>query len=130
MIKKINFPLSFFLFGIYDILLGLSFIVFYRNIYKALNITLPNHPGYIFVPAAFIVCGGIGELLIAKNPFKNIDLVIIRLLMKLSFAAIVMYCYFTVGIPAIFLIIAMLSILGIIKNSIFIYLTKEKISGN
>ena len=120
MSKNINFPLGFRIIGVYDILLGLSFIFFYKNIYAILGITLPNHPGYIFVPSLFIICGGVGEFLIAKNPLRNVDLVVIRLLMKLSFALVVLYCYFTMGIPTVFLVISILSIIGVVKNLAFL----------
>ena len=127
MTNKSNFPLLFRIVGVYDILLGLSFLLFYKNIYQALTITLPNHPGYIFVPALFLVCGGVGEFLIADNPLRNIDLVKIRLLMKLAFAAAVLYCYFTVDVPIIFLLISILSIIGVVKNWTFLkWAAKQK----
>jgi len=124
--RNINFPLGFRLIGVYDILLGLSFILFYKSIYATLEIELPNHPGYIFVPALFIVCGGVGELLIANNPLRNVDLVVVRLLMKLSFLATVLYCYFTLGIPTIFLVISIFSIIGIVKNLAFLKWAKKQ----
>ena len=101
-------------------------IFFYKSIYATLCITLPNHPGYIFVPALFIVCGGVGEFLIAKNPLRNVDLVVVRLLMKLSFTMTVLYCYFTMGIPTIFLLISILSIIGVIKNLAFLKWAKAQ----
>ncbi|MFH2137380.1 MAG: hypothetical protein ABII88_02585 [Candidatus Omnitrophota bacterium] len=124
--KNINFPLAFRIVGVYDILLGLGFIFFYKSIYAACGITLPNHPGYVFVPALFIVCGGVGEFLIAKNPLRNIDLVVVRLLMKLSFATAVLYCYFTMGIPMVFLVISILSIIGVVKNLAFLNWAKTQ----
>lgn len=114
------FKLFFTVIGVYDLLLGGSFALFYKNIFAYLNIALPNHPGYIFVPALFIVSGGIGEFLIAKNPLRNVDLAIVRLLMKLSFAFAVFYSYFKFGIPAIFLIISIASIMGVCVNALFI----------
>ena len=118
--KEKTFRLSFRLMGAYDVLLGLAFVLFYKDIYAALNIVLPNHPGYIYVPALFLVSGGAGEFLIAKHPLRNVDLAVVRLLMKLSFAAAVVYCYFTCGVPTIFLLISVLSVVGIIKNILFI----------
>jgi hypothetical protein len=118
--KEKLFPVYFRIIGVYDILLGILFVLFFRNIYQQLNITLPNHPGYIFVPALFLICGGIGEFLIARNPLRNTDLVIVRLLMKLSFAGAVFYCYFTYGVPVVFMIISIISIVGIIKNMLFL----------
>ena len=125
---KFNFPLGFRIVGVYDILLGLSFILFYKDIYHALEITLPNHPGYIFVPALFVMCGGVGEFLIAKNPLRNIDLVVVRLLMKLSFALVILYFYFTIGVPTIFIVISTLSIISVIKNIVFINWAKLQAS--
>lgn len=110
----------FLVIGIYDVLLGGLFTLFYRNIYAYLNITLPNHPGYIFVPALFLVSAGIGEFLIARNLLRNIDLSIVRLLMKLSFAGAVIYCYFRYGVPTIFLLISVASVIGVIINLYFI----------
>lgn len=118
--KKQVFKIYFVVVGIYDVLLGGAFALFYKSIFGALSIALPNHPGYIYVPALFLISGGIGEFLIARNMLKNVDLVIMRLLMKLSFAIAVFYAYFTGGIPNIFLIIASLSIIGVVKNLMFI----------
>lgn len=114
------FKLFFTVVGVYDVLLGCSFALFYKNIYAYLNIALPNHPGYIFVPALFIIAGGIGEFLIAKNLLRNVDLAILRLLMKLSFAVAVFYSYFKFDIPPIFMLISIASIIGVVVNTIFI----------
>lgn len=118
--KKTFFKLFFLVIGVYDVLLGGVFALFYRNIFAYLNITLPNHPGYIYVPALFLVSAGIGEFLIARNLLRNVDLAIVRLLMKLSFAGAVFYCYFKYGVPTIFLLISTASIIGVIINIFFI----------
>ncbi len=114
------FKLFFIVVGIYDVLLGGSFALFYKDIYAYLNIALPNHPGYIYVPALFIVAGGIGEFLIARNLLRNVDLAILRLLMKLSFVTAVFYSYFKFDIPPIFMLISIASIIGVVVNTIFI----------
>lgn len=120
MSQRTFYKCFFLLIGIYDVLLGGIFALFYRNIYSYLNITLPNHPGYIFVPAFFLVSAGIGEFLIARNLLRNVDLSVVRLLMKLSFAGAVIYCYFKYGVPTIFLLISVASIIGVIINLCFI----------
>ena len=114
------FKLFFIIVGVYDVLLGASFAIWYKNIYAYLKISLPNHPGYIFVPALFIVAGGIGEFLIAKNLLRNVDLAIMRMVMKLSFALAVFYSYFKFSVPAIFMLISVASIIGVVVNTIFI----------
>jgi len=118
--KEKLFKLYFRIIGIYDLLLGGAFLFFYRAIFSTLSVALPNHPGYIYVPAMFLISGGIGEFLIANNPLRNVDLVKVRMLMKLSFAGAVIYCHFRYGVPTIFLIISILSIVGVIKNLMFI----------
>lgn len=118
---KSFFKLFFLVIGAYDVLLGGSFALFYKNIYAYLNITLPNHPGYIYVPALFLMSAGIGEFLISRNLLRNVDLAIVRLLMKLSFALAVFYCYFKFGVPNIFMLISIASIAGVIINILFIH---------
>jgi hypothetical protein len=123
---KINYILGFRIVGVYDVLLGLAFIFFYTDFYQALEITMPTHPAYVYVPALFVMCGGIGEFLIARNPLRNTDLVIVRLLMKLSFASVIFYYYFTSGIPTIFVLISIMSIIGIVKNLAFLNWAKAQ----
>ena len=110
----------FWVVGVYDILLGGAFLFFYKAIYGFFNITLANHPGYVYLPAIFIVAGGVGEFLIARNPLRNADLVVVRLLMKLSFAVIVFYYFFKQGVPVIFVIIACLSTISVVKSLFFL----------
>lgn len=119
----------FFTMGVYDVLLGLAFALFFRGIYRALGIELPNHPGYIFVPALFLVSGGVGEFLIARDPLKNTDLVIVRTLMKMSYATAVFYCHFRYGVPLIFTGIAVVSLVGVVGNLMFLKWAKSKDQG-
>lgn len=120
MSQKTFYKCFFLVIGVYDVLLGGIFALYYRSIYEHLNIVLPNHPGYILIPALFIVSAGIGEFLIAGNLLRNVDLAVVRLLMKLSFAGAVIYCYFRYGVPTIFLLISLASIIGVIINICFI----------
>ncbi|MEW6009349.1 MAG: hypothetical protein AB1629_06930 [Candidatus Omnitrophota bacterium] len=118
--QKIFFKLYFWVIGVYDVLLGGVFALFYRNIFAYFKIILPNHPAYIHVPALFLMSAGIGEFLIARNLLRNVDLAIVRLLMKLSFASAVIYGYFRYGVPQIFLIISIASVAGIVINILFL----------
>lgn len=118
----------FFLFlGFYDFLLGLVFAFFYTVIYNHFKIALPNHPGYIQLPALFLMSAAVGNFLITKNLLKNTDLVIVRILMKASFAFVIFYSYFTIGIPVIYLPIASMSIIGIVICLVFLnWANKQK----
>ncbi|MBN1794533.1 MAG: hypothetical protein JW844_06160 [Candidatus Omnitrophica bacterium] len=119
------FKSYFVMIGIYDVLLGAAFAFFYRPIYGMLDMTLPNHPGYLYVPSLFLMSAGIAEFLIARNLLRNVDLVIVRMLMKLSFAGAVIYCRFVYGVPTIFLVIAVVSIIGVVKNIYFLSWAKR-----
>ena len=80
------------IFGIaaaYDIVLGIVFGLFYRTIYDRFGATLPNHAGYVQLPALFIVVFGIGFWMVARDPKSNIGIVTLGILMKLSFCAVV-----------------------------------------
>lgn len=123
--KEKLFGSYFWVVGVYDVLLGGAFLLFYKAIYGFFNIPLANHPGYVYLPAIFIIAGGIGEFLIARNPLRNVDLVIVRLLMKLSFAAIVFYYYFKQGVPIIFVVIACLSTISVVKGLSFLSWAKS-----
>lgn len=118
-IKKI-IPSYFIGMGVYDVVLGLTFALFFRSIYQALQIELPNHPGYIFVPAWFLISGGIGEFLIARQPLRNVDLVIVRTFMKASFVAVVGYCYVRYGVPLVYVLISTVSLVSIAGNFVFL----------
>lgn len=111
--------------GVYDVVLGLIFALFFREIYQALQIELPNHSGYIFVPAWFLISGGIGEFFVARRPLRNVDLVIVRTLMKVSFVGAVAYCYVRYGIPMIYVLISMISSVGIAGNLVFLKWAKS-----
>jgi len=117
--KKKFFKAYFVVVGVYDILLGLAFALFFRAIYASIGVAPPNHPGYILVPALFLVSGGVGEFLIARNLMRNIDLVVVRTLMKLTFASVIFYCHMAYGIPKIYLAISVLSVFGVVKNIFF-----------
>ena len=118
--KEKLFKVTFFGLGIYDIFLGATFVLFYKSIYQFFQITPANHPGYVYLPALFIVAGGIGEMLIARNLVRNTDLAMMRLLMKLAYLGVVLYYFSKQAIPWVFVAIAAMSIVGILNNIFFL----------
>ncbi|MDB4303631.1 hypothetical protein N9934_02455, partial [Desulfosarcina sp.] len=77
-------------------------------------------------PALFLISGAIGEFLIAKNLLRNIDLALVRLLMKISFTGALLYCYFMYDISKMFLIIGLFSITGIVINTFYMHWAKSQ----
>ena len=86
--------------AVYDGLLGLGFLMAGRNIFDKLMTTPPNHMGYIQFPAALLIIFALMFTVIARNPVKHRCLIPYGMLLKLSYAGIVFYYWFTSGIPA------------------------------
>ena len=74
----------FGLAAIYDACLGLAFLVGYEQIYAWCGITLPNHPGYVQLPALWLAIMGMADAYVAQDLVRNRALVTIRILMKLA----------------------------------------------
>ena len=98
---------KFFLFAaMYDGLLGLSFFFFYERIYQSFAITLPNHPGYVQLPALFIAIMGLADYFVYLDPLRNRDIVKIRILMKLTYSLLCFYHYFFGSLPTLWICLA------------------------
>lgn len=75
--------------AIYDLVVGAVYFAAYRALYTAFGVTLPNHPGYVHLPAALIFIFGIGFWFVSRDPVRNRDLIKLGALMKLAFAGVV-----------------------------------------
>ena len=89
----------FLVAAVYDILLGLAFLVAFRPIYAAFGVTLPNHDAYVLFAAALVAIFGIGFYFVARNPERNRDIIKLGILLKLSYAGIVLAYSFRHEIP-------------------------------
>ena len=85
--------------ALYDIVLGAVFALGFRAIYARAGIELPNHDAYVQLPAAFIATFGLGFWLVSQDPARHRGIITLGVLMKLSFAGIVLVHRFTDGIP-------------------------------
>jgi hypothetical protein len=81
----------FIVAALYDILLGLAFLLFYPAIYARFGVTLPNHPGYVQLNALFVIIAGVGFAFVARAPERNRDLIQVGILFKLAYAGIVFW---------------------------------------
>jgi len=93
----------FLLAAIYDIVLGIVFGLFYVPVYQAYGVELPNHPGYVQLPAMFILSIGIGFLFVCRDPVRNRAVIVLGSLMKLAFSAIGIGYWYVGTIPKIFI---------------------------
>ena len=80
----------FYIFSaLYDGVLGFSFLIAPIAIFNAVQISPPNHIGYIQFPAFFLVIFAYMLFNIAKDPIANKNLIIYAILIKLSYCLVV-----------------------------------------
>ncbi len=91
----------FGLSGIYDLFLGLMFLFAPIWCFNLVNITPPNHWGYVTFAASMLSIFGIMFLQIAKDPIKNRGFMPYGMLLKLAYCGVVFGYYLTTGIPTI-----------------------------
>ena len=85
--------------GLYDFALGVLFLFAWRAMYVRFGVTLPNHPGYVVVPALLITIFGIGFWFVAQAPERNRDIIKLGILLKLAYAIPVLAYFFQGQMP-------------------------------
>lgn len=75
--------------AIYDVVLGLLFLLAFKPIFTQFGVTLPNHPAYVQFAAAMITVFGIGFWYVAQAPERNRDILKLCLLVKAAYTVIV-----------------------------------------
>ena len=107
---------TFFLVAaIYDFVLGIAFFFFYRPIFEALNIALPNNTSYVHITAAFVFVQGLGYWFVYQDPAGNVGIVKLGVVYKLVFSALAAY-YLVIGqlLHSVFLVFGLLDVLFLI----------------
>ena len=89
----------FFVAALYDFVLGLVFLFAWRAVYARFNVTLPNHPAYIMVPALLIAIFGVGFWFVAQAPERNRDIIKMGIMLKLAYAVPVLIYYYQGQMP-------------------------------
>ena len=77
--------------GVYDVVLGVAFFAFYEQLFDLLEIPLPDTAAYIHLSAALIAVQGVSYLLAARRPIRNVDIIRVGVLYKLTYAALALY---------------------------------------
>jgi len=83
--------------ALYDFILGVSFLFFYKDIYKLTGMTLPENPAYLTFCATTIMLFGVLLFMIYLNLDGSRRLVIYAILVKFAYIGTVLYYYFLVG---------------------------------
>jgi hypothetical protein len=85
--------------AIYDLLLGAIFLIAYPAVFGRFGVPLPNHPGYIQLPAALVAIFGLGFWFVARAPERNRDIIKLGVLFKLAYSGVVLGWWFRGQIP-------------------------------
>ncbi|MCD6393608.1 MAG: hypothetical protein J7M40_08875 [Planctomycetes bacterium] len=98
---KSQVSLLFLVAAIYDGILGGAFLIAPQALFKWLNVTEPNHYGYVHFPAALLIVFAVMFLSIALKPISNRRLIPYGIGLKLSYCGVVFWHWFGGGIPNI-----------------------------
>lgn len=93
--------LLFLIAAVYDEVLGVMFLAFGPYVFERAGINPPNHWGYVQFPAALLVVFGIMFLAVAVRPVANRNLIPYGILLKISYAGVVLYYWIVEPIPLI-----------------------------
>ena len=93
----------FYLSAIYDGVLGLLFLFFWRQLFAQFQVTPPNHAGYVQFPALLLMIFGAMFLQIARDPVRNRSLIAYGIALKIAYTGTVCWYEFTTGIPTMWI---------------------------
>lgn len=96
--NKLVKPL-FFVGGVYDLILGLAFLAVPYVIFEFIDVTPPNHIGYIQFCAAFLTIFGFMQFEVSRKPLASKNLIPYAALIKVAYCAIVFGHYALGNMP-------------------------------
>ena len=82
--------------GVYNIIAGLSMMIFYHEGFKSLGLPKPEFNMPIQLVGVLVAIFGIGYLLVDRNPKENRNVLLIGLLSKI-FGPLLAFCYVANG---------------------------------
>jgi hypothetical protein len=97
--KDIYYRVLFLSAAVYDTVLGIIFLFFYRPAYSLLDIPVPEYPAYLSLSAAFVLVIGIAYYIVYLNIHRNRDLVVVGTFYKLAYTIVVFYYFLLEHLP-------------------------------
>jgi hypothetical protein len=89
----------FIVSGIYDGLLGLTFLFLSGAIFSWAGVQPPNHPGYVQFPALLLLTFAAMFFQIARDPVRYRSLMPYGMALKAAYCGTVFYYQLTWGVP-------------------------------
>lgn len=93
---------GFAIAGLYDFLIGLSFLVAGVKIFESAGVPPPNHWAYIHFASLLLMIFGVMFFAVAADPVANRNLIPFGVLLKLSYSGMVFYYWATAECPMLF----------------------------
>jgi hypothetical protein len=85
--------------ALYDGILGLLFLIAPSWAFTQFDITPPNHFGYVQFPAALLLIFGLMFVQIARDPQKQVSLIVYGVLLKVAYCGVTFAYWLINGIP-------------------------------
>lgn len=89
----------FIVAAVYDGLLGAVFLFASSRVFEMFGVIPPNHLGYVHFPAALLLVFAAMFAAVARDPVRNRNLIPYGILLKVSYCGVVMFHWFTTGLP-------------------------------
>ncbi len=80
----------FVIAAVYDLVLGLVFLLAYPAVYRSFGVELPNHPAYVQFAAAVVAIFGFAAWYVAQAPERNRDIIKLCVLLKVAYVVVVL----------------------------------------
>jgi len=94
----------FLVAAVYDIALGLVFLVAGPQILQSIGMVLPPHIAYIQLAAVFVAVQGFGYWLVYRAPWTNLGLVRMGVAYKASYSGLTLFYLVTSQLPSVFFV--------------------------
>ena len=94
----------FLVAALYDMALGLVFLLAGESILTAIGMTLPPHIAYVQLAAIFVFIQGLGYWFIYQDPWANTGLVRMGVAYKAGYAGLALFYLVTGQLPSVFFI--------------------------
>ena len=101
MAHKMVRPL-FVVAGLYDFIIGITFLLFGSKLFEKAGVPQPNHWAYIQFGSLMLMIFGLMFFAIARDPQANRNLIPFGMLLKLSYSGLAFYYWATTDCPSLF----------------------------
>jgi hypothetical protein len=92
----------FLIAGLYDFVIGFTFLLAGARLFEAAGVPQPNHWAYIQFGALLLMIFGTMFLAVAYDPVANRNLMVYGMLLKICYTGLVAYYWITTGCPLLF----------------------------